>query len=329
MNRRWLLAQRPADKIRVTDFAMAVEPMPTPAPGEALVRNVAISVDPANRAWLKGRTYRAQVRPGDLMPGFAIGVVEQSTAPALPVGTVVEGGLGWQEFAAVTPAQVRVRPAHLPIDHLVGVLGLTGLTAYFGLVEVGRPRPGETVVVSAAAGAVGSVAAQVARLAGCRVVGIAGGAAKRRWLEGELGLDAAIDHRGADLDGALRAACPQGVDLYFDNVGGAVLEAVLGRMNIFGRVACCGAVSGYDTAAAATGPAGVPQLLVTRRLRMEGFIFSDFETRRAPAEEALQRWLADGLLKSYVHWTDGFEQVPQALVDMLAGGNIGKAAVRL
>jgi NADPH-dependent curcumin reductase CurA len=206
---------------------------------------------------------------------------------------------------------------------------VTSLTAYFGLLEVGRPRAGETVLVSAAAGAVGSVAGQIARIQGCRVVGLAGSDEKCRWLTGELRLDAAIDYKRGDLVRAVREACPQGVDVYFDNVGGPVLEAALFAMRPRGRVVCCGAVSQYDTGSPEPGPRGVPGLLVVKRLRMEGFIVMDYYARRREAEDVLAGWIADGRLVIREDIVEGLEGAPRALIGLLHGDNIGKRLVRV
>ena len=209
-------------------------------------------------------------------------------------------------------------------EHILGALGITGLTAYFGMLDVGRPRPGETVLVSGAAGAVGSIAGQIAKLSGCCVVGTTRGADKCKWIVDELGFDAAVDYAQGGLDKALKAACPNGIDVYFDNTGGEVLEVALRRMNVFGRVACCGAISQYNTGTPTPGPFGVPGFIVTKRIRMEGFVVMDFYNRRAQAEAALGAWLDSGALKAPVDIVEGFEKMPSALAGMFAGTNRGK-----
>lgn len=334
-NRRWIYARKPEGALGVQHFELQAGAVPEPAPGQALLRVRMASVDPAQRAWMMARTYRPQLVPGECMPAFGIGEVVRSMTPDLAVGDLVEGDLGWQDYALVSPRQVMRRHARKagvtlpPLEHLVGALSITGLTAYFGLLEVGRPRPGETVVVSGAGGAVGSVAVQVARIAGCRVVGVAGGADKCARVHDELGADAAVDHRSADFRAELRAACPAGVDVYFDNTAGPILETTLALMNQRGRVVCCGAVSQYDQGGWGAGVAGVPGVLISRRIRMEGFIVMDFDHQRREAEAALTRWMASGRLKVPVHVSEGLERAPQALVDLLAGRNFGKAAVRV
>jgi NADPH-dependent curcumin reductase CurA len=286
-------------------------------------------VDPANRAWMQGKTYRGQLLPGDLIPGFAIGEVLESTVSGLNRGDIVEGALGWQDYAVVTSADVIVRDRALPLEHLAGVLGITGLSAYFGMLEVARIRPADTVVVSAAGGAVGSIAAQVAKISGCRVVGVAGGAEKCQWLTDELGLDAAVDYKAGNVFHDLKAVCLAGIDAYFDNTGGDILAAALALMNTHGRIACCGNVSEYDLDQARAGPRGVPGLLVVKRVRMEGFLVSDYFHLRSSAEKVLREWLATGQLKAPVHLVEGFDKTPRALIDLLAGVNRGKVMVRI
>jgi NADPH-dependent curcumin reductase CurA len=215
------------------------------------------------------------------------------------------------------------------MTHLLSVYGLAGLTAYFGLLAVGQPKPGETVVVSAAAGSVGSIVGQIARIKGCRVVGIAGGKEKCDWLVNELGFDAAVDYKDGALFKALRKAAPDGIDVYFDNVGGEVLEACLPQMNLRGRIACCGAISQYDGAPSATGPRGVPGLIVVKRLIMQGFIVMDYMKQRDRALADLQAWVASGQLKVQEDVIEGLENTPQALIGLLAGDNRGKRMVRV
>lgn len=328
-NRQWIYARKPEGALGVEHFELRPSPTPEPGPGQALVRIRMVSVDPAQRAWMMARTYRPQLQPGELMPAFALGEVVRSLTPDLKPGDIVEGDLGWQDWSVVTPAQVVRRDARQPLDRLIGVLNIAGLTAYFGLFEVGRIRAGETVVVSGAAGSVGSLAVQIARIAGCRVIGVAGGADKCRRLVEELGADAAVDRKAADFRDALKAACPDGVDVYFDNTGGMILEQALALMNMRGRVICCGAVAEYDRGSWGAGVAGVPGVLISRRIRMEGFICMDFDKQRRSAEIKLTRWIKSGQLKAPMHCVGGLEHAPQALVDLLGGENFGKVAVRL
>jgi NADPH-dependent curcumin reductase CurA len=263
------------------------------------------------------------------MSGYAIGEVVASKAAGLARGDIVEGDWGWQDYAAMPAKALTRRTADAPLELLIGPLSVTGLTAYFGLLEVGQARPGDTVLVSAAAGAVGSMVGQIARIAGCRVVGTAGGQDKCDWLVRQLGFDAAVDYKADGMFRALRAACPNGVDVYFDNTGGPVLDAALTLMNLRGRIACCGNVSQYDVAKPAPGPMAVPGLVVVKRLRMEGFIVLDYYDRRAEAEARLARWIAEGRIKAELDIYDGLEKAPEALIGLFEGNNRGKRAVRV
>jgi len=329
VNTQWIYARKPGAEVGPENFDLMEASMPEPKPGEVLVRTTLLSLDPASRAWMQGATYRSQLNPGDVMAGWGLGEVVSSNANGFEPGDLVSGEYGWQRYASL-PARALTKhdKKHKP-EHILGVLGITGLTAYFGMLDVGRPRPGETVLVSGAAGAVGSIAGQIAKIAGCRVIGTTGGADKCRWIVDELGFDAAIDYKSGNLDKALKAACPNGLDVYFDNTGGDVLAAALRRMNVFGRVSCCGAISQYNTATPAPGPFGVPGFIVTKRIRMEGFVVMDFYNRRAQAEDALGRWLAEGKLKAPVDIVEGFEKMPSALAGMFAGKNKGKLMVRV
>jgi NADPH-dependent curcumin reductase CurA len=328
-NRQWIYASKPEGRVSADIFAMSESAVPEPGPGEVLVRTTLLSLDPASRAWMAGRTYRPQLEPGEIMAGWGLGEVVKSNAPQYAPGDLVSGEFGWQEYIAL-PARHLTKhdKSHKP-EHIVGVLGITGLTAYFGLIDVGRPRAGETVLVSGAAGAVGAVAGQLAKIMGCRVVGTTGGPEKCEWLVRELGFDAAVDYKAGGLGHQLKAACPNGIDVYFDNTGGDVLFAAIQRMNVFGRIACCGNISQYDTATPAGGPANVPGLLVTKRIRMEGFIVMDFYQRRTQAEAALASLIAQGKLKAPVDVVEGFEKMPAALVGLFAGHNRGKLMVRV
>jgi len=329
MNKQWIYASKPNAQVSPANFRLQDAAMPQPKDGEVLVRTTLLSLDPASRAWMIGPTYRPMLEPGEVMAGWGIGEVVSSNAKNYEPGDLVSGDYGWQQYAAV-PARTLTKhdKKHKP-EHILGVLGITGLTAYFGLLEVGRPRPGETVLVSGAAGAVGTVAGQIAKLMGCRVVGTTSSADKCRWLIDELGFDAAVDYRTGNLHKALKEACPKGIDVYFDNTGGEVLNAALSRMNLWGRVACCGAISNYDTGTPAPGPVGVPGLLVTKRIRMEGFIVMDFYNRKREADAALAAWVEQGKIKAAVDVVEGFEKMPSALAGMFAGHNRGKLMVRV
>src|ERR1700735_3422781 len=275
-NRQILLIEKPTGKLGAEHFRLVETKVPEPKEGEALLRVRYISLDAANRAWRHAATYRSAVEPNTVMAGGGIAEVVSSKAPGLAAGDIVFGATGGQNYAVVPAKHLSKMPRLEPMTHLLSVYGIAGLTAYFGLLDVGKPKAGETVVVSAAAGSVGSIVGQIAKIKGCHVVGIAGGKDKCNWLTDELGFDAAVDYKDGATFKALRAAAPKGIDVYFDNVGGDILEACLSQMNNRGRIACCGAISQYDGVPSATGPRGVPGLILVQRLIMQGFIVMDF-----------------------------------------------------
>ncbi|MEG9861955.1 MAG: NADP-dependent oxidoreductase [Parvularculales bacterium] len=329
VNRRILLAAKPSDKLEPQHFSIEDAPIDEPGAGEILIKILYLSLDAANRAWMQGRTYRDEVGAGVVMPGNALGEVVTSNDASFAPGDLVEGDLGWQSYA-VHPAQdLQKRTTHEPLSHLLGILGITGKTAYFGLLDVGRPKPGDVVVVSAAAGAVGSVAGQIAKHMGCQVIGITGSAKKCNWITQTLGFDGAINYREQKVGKALREACPQGIDVYFDNTGGDILEAALFSMKQGGRIVCCGAVSQYDTGNPGPGPRGVPGLIVTKRLTMEGFVVMDFAPRWAEAELRLAQWAEAGYIHVAEDILEGLEQAPTGLIGLLAGENTGKRLVKV
>src|SRR5439155_26766563 len=262
VNRQILLVEKPTGKLGPEHFKLVNGAVPEPKDGEVLVRTRYISLDAANRAWTHGATYRAAVEANTVMVGGGIAEVVSSKSPDLKQGDIVFGDTGWQDFAAVPAKHLAKMPKLEPMTHLLSVYGIAGLTAYFGLLHVGNPKAGETVVVSAAAGSVGSIVGQIAKIKGCHVVGIAGGKDKCQWLTSELGFDAAVDYKDGATFKALRSAAPKGIDVYFDNVGGDILEACLAQMNNRGRIACCGAISQYDGVPSAHGPRGVRGLIV-------------------------------------------------------------------
>ena len=329
VNRQILLIEKPKEKLGPEHFRLAESPVPDPKDGEALVKVRYISLDAANRAWMQGATYRAAVETDSVMPGGSVAEVVSSKAPGLAPGDLVFADTGWQDYAALPAKHLAKLPKVEPMTHLLSVYGIAGLTAYFGLLDIGKPRAGETVVVSAAAGSVGSIVGQIAKIKGCRVVGIAGGKQKCDWLVSELGFDAAVDYKDGALFKALRAAAPNGIDVYFDNVGGDILEACLPQMNMKGRIACCGAVSQYDRTPSATGPRSIPGLIVVKRLIMQGFIVMDYMDQRDEAVAKLQEWVSSGKLKVQEDVIDGLENTPQALIGLLAGENRGKRMVKV
>ncbi len=329
VNRQILLVEKPAGRLGLEHFKMVSAAVPEPKDGEALLRVRYISLDAANRAWMHGATYRSAIETGTVMAGGAVAEVVASKSPELKTGDVVWGDTGWQEYAAVPAKQLSKLPKINPMTHLLSVYGVAGLTAYFGLLEIGKPKARETVVVSAAAGSVGSIVGQIAKIKGCRVVGIAGGKNKCNWLTSELGFDAAVDYKDGAVFKALRAAAPKGIDVYFDNVGGDILEACLPQMNNYGRIACCGAISQYDGTPSAHGPRGVPGLIVVKRLIMQGFIVMDFMAQRERAIADLKAWVDAGRLKVKEDVIAGLENTPKALIGLLAGENRGKRMIKV
>lgn len=328
-NRQFILTELPQGKLQPWNFKLTEAAIPTAGEGQVLVKTRYISLDAANRAWMQGATYRAALGAGDVMAGGALAEVVASNAAHLKPGDLVFADTGWQDYAAVPAKHLTAQGPVEPMSHMLSVYGVAGLTAYFGLLECGLPKAGETVAVSAAAGSVGAFVGQIAKIKGCRVVGIAGGAAKCALLTRELGFDEAVDYKAEGLRRALRAACPDGIDVYFDNVGGDVFEACLFNMSVHGRIACCGAVSQYDGSAPPHGPRGVPGLIVTKRLALRGFIVSDFAQAYDKALANLKAWVDDGALKVREDIIDGFENLPGALVGLLAGENVGKRMVKV
>jgi len=329
VNHQVILAEKPQGKLALGNFRLAEAEVPSPGDGEVLVKARYVSLDAANRAWMQGVTYRSALSTGEVMAGGSLAEVIESRAAHLAPGDLVHAETGWQEYAAVPAKHLEKLPKLEPLTHLLSVYGVTGLTAYFGLLRVGDPKPGETVVVSAAAGAVGSIAGQIAKIKGATVIGVAGGAEKCAWLTDELGFDGAIDYKLGDVRRAMRGACPAGVDVYFDNVGGDVFEAALFNMNNHGRIVCCGAVSQYDDVPPAHGPRGVPGLIVTKRLKVDGFVVMDFYDGKAAELAELKSWVEAGKIKVQEDVIDGLENLPAALIGLLAGENRGKRMVRV
>ncbi len=329
VNRQILLQQIPEDRLGPEHFRQVDGEIPAVGEGEVLLRTRYISLDAANRAWMLGRTYRDALTAGQVMAGGSLSEVVESKDPGFKPGDLVSADTGWQDYAALPARHLeKVGPAE-PMSHLLSVYGVVGLTAYFGLLECGQPKPGDTVVVSAAAGGVGAFVGQIAKIKGCRAVGVAGGEAKCALLTTKLGYDAAVDHKAGGLTRALRAACPDGVDVYFDNVGGQVLESALFNMKDHGRIVCCGAASQYDGPHAAYAPRGFPGLLVTKRLTARGFVVMDFDEQNDKALADLKSWVESGQIKVYEDIIDGFANLPTALIGLLAGENIGKRMVKV
>lgn len=330
VNRQFLLAARPSGMVKETDFEYREAPVPEIEENQMLVKTSYISLDPSMRGQMENRAdYVAPLQIGDVMRANAVGTIVASRHPDYAEGTQVTGTFGMQDYAVSEGRgdRFRVFPPEVDPSEALGMLGGTGMTAYFGLLELGEPRPGHTVVVSGAAGATGSVAGQIARIQGCRVVGIAGGPEKCAWLTDELGFDAAIDYQDEDVGKALSRHCPEGIDIYFDNVGGDILDLCLARLAMNARVVICGGISRYN----ATGPLPGPKNyfnLVFRRARMEGFIVLDYLDRFPEATEQMRQWSAEGKLQQRVTVIDGFRELPRALIQLFEGYNIGKLMVK-
>lgn len=329
-NRQMIIASLPQGPLAPSDFELREMPAPQPDEGEVLCRTLAVTIGAGQRAGLQGSaSYAGTPTTGVVMGGTGMATVIASRAAEIAEGTLVTGPTGWQELS-VHPARhlIPVEPGTDPATAL-GVLGINGLTAYFGLHEIGAPQAGETVVVSAAAGSVGHVVGQLARQLGCRVVGVAGSQEKCRLLTEELGYDAAVDHRDPEFRAAFKAATPDRIGVYFDNTGGPVLEAALSRMAVGGRIVCCGVVSQYDTSTPGPGPRGVPGLLVNNRVRMQGFLIFDYAARYAEARRVLSSMVADGTLRPKVTEFHGLQEAPRAFVELLAGGTVGTTIVTI
>lgn len=332
VNRQWLLAKRPHGMLTPENFRANEAPMPKAGAGQALVRTRYLSFDPTQRGWIEDRpSYMPPVQIGEVMRAGCVGEVVQSNNPALAVGDMVQGFGGWQEYFVADGAGMlgaSKLPADIPPSWFLGVLGTTGITAYFGLLDLGEPKPGQTVLVSGAAGATGSVAAQIARIKGCRTVGIAGGADKCQWLKDTAKLDATIDYKAENVDARIGALCPSGVNIYFDNVGGEILEAALNHLAMNARVVLCGGISSYNDTTPAPGPRNLMNLVIARA-RMEGFIVIDYFPRMREAIDALVGWVKSGELVHQEDVQEGFENIPATLNRLFTGKNLGKQILKM
>jgi len=328
-NKRVLLASRPTGWVTEDNFRIEAAPLPQPREGEVLVKNAFLSLDPYMRGRMnEGKSYAAKQEIGEVMIGGTVGEVVESKHPKFAKGDQVLGMLGWQQYGLSDGKGLnKVDASRVPLSAYLGVLGMPGVTAWVGLLDICQPKAGETVVVSAASGAVGSVVGQIAKLKGCRAVGIAGGSAKCDYVVKELGFDACVDYKAGRLNDDLKAAVPDGVDCYFENVGGEILDAVLRRMNPFSRIAVCGLISQYN----ATEPYGVKtiQSILTNRIRMQGFIVSDRMELWPKALPELVGWVAAGKIKYRETVAQGIENAPKAFIGLLKGENLGKQLVKL
>ncbi len=333
VNRQWLLAKRPFGVVTRDNFEYREAPVPTIGDGEVLVRTLYLSFDPTQRGWMEDReSYMPPVPLGAPMRAGTVGQVVESRCADFSVGDLVQTLGGWQDYQVVNPGASlgmlhKLPPAAQPAM-VLSVLGTTGQTAYWGMLDLGEPKAGETVLVSGAAGATGSVAGQIARLRGCRVVGIAGGAEKCAWLTGKARFDAAIDYKNEDVDARIAALCPNRVDIFFDNVGGEILEAALNHINLRARVVLCGGISSYNATEPVPGPSNLMNLVIMRG-RMQGFIVVDYLDRFARAAEELTRWIAAGELVYEVDVQEGFENIPATLNRLFTGQNMGKQLLKI
>jgi NADPH-dependent curcumin reductase CurA len=331
INRQWRLAKRPVGLIKESDFKWHEAAAPVPEKGQVLVRIIYLSLDPAIRGWVTDiKSYIPPVAVGEVMRGITIGVVTQSRHAEFSEGDLVQGLLGWQTWA-VSDGSGLTRLSKKAVPDLTaypGILSMVGPTAYFGLLDVGKPKTGDTLVVSAAAGAVGSIVGQIGKIKGCRVVGIAGSDEKCRWITDTLGFDAAINYKKEDVRKQLRTYCPQGIDVYFDNVGGAILDHVLTLINVHARIVVCGLISQYNATEPVPGPYQFSSVL-TQRARVQGFVFLDYLDRIQEAVADLGKWLAEGNIQYRVHIVAGLEKAPQAINMLFDGTNQGKLIIQV
>jgi NADPH-dependent curcumin reductase CurA len=329
-NHAYRLAARPVGLPKDSDWAFTEEPLPEPAEDEVLVRVHYISLDPAMRGWMnEGRSYLPPVEIGAVMRAGTVGQVVASRHPDYAPGDHVAGTQGVQEYAVSKGRHlIKVDPRVAPLEVYLSTLGMPGMTAYFGLLDVGSPEPGDTVVVSAAAGAVGQVVGQIAKIKGCRAVGITGGAEKCRHLVEELGFDAAVDYKAGNLRAALREACPKRINVYFDNVGGDILDTALTLLAHGARIVICGSISQYNNTGPIKGPSNYMALLVDRA-RMQGFVVFDYSDRYAEAALEMARWMYEGKLKSREDVVEGLERFPEALLRLFRGENFGKLVIKV
>ena len=330
LNHRFTLAARPVGMPKRSDWNYAAEPIPELADGQLLIKILYVSLDPAMRGWMnEGKSYVPPIGIGEVMRAGGLGRVVQSKNPAFAVGDHVYGMLGVQQFAVnAGKGLTKVDPKLAPLPVYLGTLGMPGMTAYFGLLDIGKPKEGDTVVVSGAAGAVGMVVGQIAKIKGCRVVGIAGGQEKCQYVVRDLGFDAAIDYKAEDVRKSLHTHCPDGINVYFDNVGGDILEAALANLARGARIVICGAISQYCATGPVKGPSNYLSLLVNRA-SMTGMVVFDYADRYAVAGREMAGWMAAGKLKTREHIVEGLETFPDTLLQLFKGENTGKLVLKI
>jgi NADPH-dependent curcumin reductase CurA len=333
MNRRVVLAARPKGEPKDTDLRLETAEIPEPRSGQVLLRTLYLSLDPYMRGRMSDApSYAKSVEIGEVMEGATVCEVVKSESERLKPGDVVLSYSGWQEYSVAKGDHLTKLDQVKPVTYALGVLGMPGLTAYTGLMNIGNPKPGETVVVAAAAGAVGSVVGQIAKVKGCRAIGIAGGPEKCAFVRDELGFDDCVDHRAPDLAARLKAACPKGIDIYFENVGGPVLTAVMPLLNQFARIPVCGLIAQYNMTEPPAGPDRTPWLLsqiLIKRLRFQGYIVTDFASQQPEFLREMSGWLREGRVKYREDIVDGLENAPEAFRGLLKGRNFGKLIVRV
>jgi NADPH-dependent curcumin reductase CurA len=327
-NKQWILKRRPVGEIKPGDLELVERPVPAPGPGQFLARTLYLSLDPTNRIWMSDMDqYMPPVEIGDVMRGGTLSVVEDSNNPDFHKGDIVSGVVGWQEYGVLDGGQ-KIPRGPAPLTAYMSALGMTGATAYFGLLDIGQPKAGETVVVSAAAGAVGSIVGQIAKIKGCRVVGIAGSDEKCRHVVNDFGFDACINYKKENVAAALKRECPNGIDIDFENAGGEILEAVMDNLNMKARIVLCGMISGYNAEGPIPGPRNFANILM-KRARVEGFIIIDYLPRLAEFYRDVPAWVGEGKIKYDVHIVKGVDQALVALNLLFTGGNTGKLLLQL
>jgi NADPH-dependent curcumin reductase CurA len=330
VNRAWTMASRPIGEPAAENFSIAESPIPEVKHGDVLIRTLYLSLDPYMRGRMRGGpSYAATLEVGDVMTGEVVARVEQSESPLFEVGDIVRSNIGWQEWAVLSAHSVTMVDTDLgPISTAIGVLGMPGMTAYFGLLEVLKPRAGDTLVVSAASGAVGAVVGQIGKINGCFVIGVAGSDEKCSYIIDELGFDAAINYKTKNVSAEIARLSPNGVDIYFDNVGGPVTDAVWDNLALKSRVAICGQISQYNAAEPPQGPRNLAALIKTRTT-VEGFLVYDFELQHEIARERIANWIKNGYIKYKEDVIDGFDNAPEAFIGLLNGKNFGKLLIKV